>query len=208
MRVTVKLFAGLRQRAGSDSVELELPDDATAADLLAAMQLPERSCAVALNREYVPADRRIAPGDEIALIPPVSGGQGEVRRARLTADPIDAAELSELVKDARAGAVVVFSGVTREVEALEYEAYAEMAEPRLRQIAEEEAARHGACAVAVEHRTGTVALSEPSVVVAASGPHRDEAFNAARAIIDRLKAEAPIWKREEGEWVEGELPAG
>jgi MoaE-MoaD fusion protein len=96
----------------------------------------------------------------------------------------------------RAGAVVVFEGVTREVGELDYEAYVEMAEPKLAAIAEEEAARHALCAVAVAHRTGTVPLSEPSVLVAVSAPHRGAAFTGARAVIDRVKAEAPIWKVE------------
>jgi MoaE-MoaD fusion protein len=120
------------------------------------------------------------------------------------------AALSAAVRDPRAGAVVVFEGVTREVPSLDYEAYAEMAVERLRTIGEEEAARHGLCAVALEHRVGTVALSEPSVVVAASAPHRGEAFAGARALIDRVKAEAPIWKVEvtdEGaRRVDGTLP--
>jgi MoaE-MoaD fusion protein len=93
---------------------------------------------------------------------------------------------------------VCFEGVTRDVPTLEYEAYAEMAAERLRAIAAEEADRHGLCAVAVEHRVGTVALSEPSVIVAVSAPHRGEAFAGARAVIDRVKAEAPIWKVEVG----------
>jgi molybdopterin synthase catalytic subunit len=133
-----------------------------------------------------------------------------VRAARITDAPLDVSRLSEIVRDPRAGAVVCFEGVTRTVERLEYEAYAEMAEPRLREIAAEEAERHGLCAVAVEHRIGTVPLSEPSVIVAASAPHRGGAFAGARAVIDRLKAEAPIWKKEvEGDderWVEGTLP--
>lgn len=130
--------------------------------------------------------------------------------ARLTDAPLDVAELSALVRDPRAGAVVCFEGVTREVERLEYEAYAEMAQERLQAIAAEEAERHGLCAAAVAHRVGTVPLGEPSVIVAASAPHRGEAFAGARAIIDRVKAEAPIWKREidreERRWVEGTVP--
>src|SRR6185503_12927802 len=115
------------------------------------------------------------------------------------------------VREPRAGAIVCFEGVTREVPRLDYEAYAEMAEPRLRAIAAEEAARHGLTAVAVEHRTGTVALGEPSVIVAASAAHRGEAFAGARAVIDRVKAEAPIWKVEVAadgrrQRVEGTLP--
>lgn len=207
MRLTVRLFAGLKERLGGSTVEVDLPDPATVADLLAAVDLPDRSCIVAVNRAYAAATDTIAAGDEVALIPPVSGGAGDVvRRAAIVAGPIAAGPLTELVRDARAGAVVVFEGVTREVGHLDYEAYAEMAEPMLHRIAAEEAARHGLCAVAVEHRVGRVPLSEPSVIVAASGPHRTEAFDGARAVIDRLKDEAPIFKREEGEWVEGNLP--
>jgi molybdopterin synthase catalytic subunit len=216
VRLSVRLFAGLRERAGSDHVEVELPDGASVGDLLAAMAttpvgaLRPGQCVVAVNREYARADEPIAAGDEVALIPPVSGGDDTVRHVRVTAEPLDLAALSAAVRDPRAGAVVCFEGVTREVPRLEYEAYAEMAEPRMREIAAEEAERHGLCAVAVEHRTGTVALGEPSVIVAASAPHRGEAFAGARAVIDRLKAEAPIWKVEvtpEGERrVEGTLP--
>jgi molybdopterin synthase catalytic subunit len=141
---------------------------------------------------------------------PVTARTEEVRAARVTGEPLDLAALAAAVRDPRAGAVVSFEGVTREVDALDYEAYAEMAEPRLRAIAAEEAARHGLCAVAVEHRTGAVALGEPSVIVSASAPHRAEAFAGARAIIDRVKAEAPIWKVEvtpgERRRVPGTLP--
>ena len=207
MELTVRLFAGLRERAGSPTVTVSLPDGPTVADLLAAMDLPPRSCVVAINREYASADAVIGPGDEVALIPPVSGGAGLVRSVAVSGEPLDPAALRAQVGDHRAGAVVVFEGVTREVSHLDYEAYEEMAVPMLRAIAEEEGARHGACAVAVAHRSGRVALGEPSVVVAVSGPHRDEAFHAARAIIDRLKAEVPLWKNEEGTWVAEGLPA-
>jgi molybdopterin synthase catalytic subunit len=153
---------------------------------------------VAINREYARVDEPVGADDEVALIPPVSGGEGPVRGARVTAEPLDLGALSAAVRDPRAGAVVCFEGVTREVPELEYEAYAEMAEPRLAAIAAEEAERHGLCAVAVAHRTGTVPLGEPSVIVAASAAHRGEAFAGARAVIDRVKAEAPIWKVEIG----------
>jgi molybdopterin synthase catalytic subunit len=196
MVVSVRLFAGLRERAGADRVEVELPEPATVADLLAAMELAPRSCVAAINREYADPADRIAPGDEVALVPPVSGGAGAVRHVRVTPEALDLAALAAAVRDPRAGAVVLFEGVTREVPELDYEAYVEMAEPKLAAIAAEEAARHGLCAVAVAHRTGTVALGEPSVVVAASAPHRGEAFAGARALIDRVKAEAPIWKVE------------
>jgi MoaE-MoaD fusion protein len=205
VNVSVRLFAGLRERAGSERIEVALPDGASVGDLLAALAatpvgaLQPGQCVVAINREYARADAPIGPGDEVALIPPVSGGAGPVRRVRVTGEPLSLAALSAAVRDPRAGAVVCFEGVTREVASLDYEAYAAMATQRLEAIAAEEAARHGLCAVAVEHRVGTVALSEPSVIVAASAPHRGEAFAGARAVIDRVKAEAPIWKVEIGE---------
>jgi molybdopterin converting factor subunit 1 len=213
----VRLFAGLRERAGADRVEVELPEGASVADLLAAMgstpvgELAPRSCIVALNREYADEDAVVGESDEVALVPPVSGGAGDVRLAEVVDAPLDIATVAAAVRDPRAGAVVTFEGVTREVEALDYEAYAEMAAAKLRAIGEEEAARHGLCAVALVHRFGRVPLSEPSVIVAASAPHRGEAFAGARALIDRVKAEAPIWKVEltaEGaRRVEGTLPA-
>jgi molybdopterin converting factor subunit 1 len=205
MQVSVRLFAGLRERAGTDRLEIELPDGARVADVLAAMAdtpvgaLRPRECVVAVNREYAGADEPVRAGDEVALVPPVSGGEDPsdvVRRVRVTGEPLDLSALADAVRDPRAGAVVLFEGVTREVPELDYEAYAEMAVARIEAIAAEEAARHGLCAVAVEHRTGAVARSEPSVIVAASAPHRGEAFAGARALIDRVKAEAPIWKVE------------
>ena len=178
------------------------------ADLLAAMDIAPRSCVAAINREYADPGDRIGPGDEVALVPPVSGGGRAA--VRVTGEPLDVAALSAAVRDPRAGAVVLFEGVTREVPELDYEAYAEMAAERIERIAAEEAERHGLCAVAVEHRTGTVPLGEPSVIVAASAPHRGEAFAGARAVIDRVKAEAPIWKVEvdgaDRRRVEGTLP--
>jgi molybdopterin converting factor subunit 1 len=217
MTVSVRLFAGLRERAGTDRLDVELPDGATVGELLDALAgtpvgpIGPRQCVVAVNREYADAGQPIAAGDEVALVPPVSGGESPVRAIRVTAEALEVAALSAAVRDPRAGAVVLFEGVTREVPELDYEAYAEMAVDRLRQIADEEAERHGLCAVAVEHRTGTVPLGEPSVIVAASAPHRGEAFAGARAVIDRVKAEAPIWKVEVGEAgerrrVQGTLP--
>jgi MoaE-MoaD fusion protein len=211
MLVRVRLFAGLRDRAGSDEIELELPEGALVADALERLRsVTEGFTAVmAVNREYAGVHTVLHPEDELALIPPVSGGAASKVRAvhvRISAEPLSVDALAARVRDPRAGAVVTFQGVTREVPELEYEAYAEMAREMLRTIAAEAAERHDLCAVAVEHRVGTVPLSEPSVVVAVSAPHRAEAFAAAREIIDRLKAQAPIWKREEGEWVEGQTP--
>ena len=218
MKVSVRLFAGLRERAGAQHVEIELPDDAVVEDLLAAMgqtpvgELHPGECVVAINREYAGAREPVRAGDEVALVPPVSGGASDavVRSMRVTEEPLDVAAVSAAVRDPRAGAVVVFEGVTRDVGELDYEAYAEMALEKLRAIGEQEAERHGLCAVALEHRVGTVPLSEPSVIVAASAPHRGEAFAGTRALIDRVKAEAPIWKVEvdgaDRRRVDGTLP--
>jgi molybdopterin converting factor subunit 1 len=210
MVVTVRLFAGLRERAGRDRVDVDLPEGALVSDLLEAMDVAPRSCVVAINREYATESEPVRAGDEVALVPPVSGGAGVVRLLRVTGEPLDPNDAAAAVRDPGAGAVVIFEGVTREVPELDYEAYAEMAEQRLREIGEQVAAAHSLCAVALEHRTGTVPLSEPSVVVAASAPHREAAFAGARDLIDRVKAEAPIWKVEVTEVgrtrVEGTLP--
>src|SRR3954453_3529641 len=200
--VRVRLFAGLRERAGRQELELELPDDACVGDALAAVGELTAGVPVvmAVNREYADEGDRLSPGDELALIPPVSGG------ALVGSEPLDLAALANRVRDPRAGAVVTFSGVTREVPQLDYEAYAEMAGPVIEEIVANAIERHGLCAAAAKHRVGVVPLGEPSVVVAASAPHRDAAFAGAREIIDEIKARAPIWKREEGEWVQGPLP--
>ena len=209
MEVTVRLFAMLRERAGAGSVTLELPEGARVRDALDSLaDLAEGlPLVMAVNREYASEEQVLGAGDELALIPPVSGG---APWARVSAEPLSLDSLAARVRDPRAGAVVTFAGVTREVDRLEYEAYAEMAEERMTAIAVEAGERHGLCAAAVEHRVGEVPLSEPSVVVAVSAPHRGEAFAGAREIIDRVKAEAPIWKKEiegpDGRWVEGATP--
>ncbi len=217
MHVRVRLFAALRERAGSAEVEVELPEGACVADALERLQaLTEGTPVVmAVNQEYADAGSPLNAGDELALIPPVSGGSSPpasrsskagVLYVRISEQPLEPKRLIERVRDAHAGAIVVFEGVTREVEQLEYQAYAEMAERRIAEIVSEAAGRHGLSAAAVEHRVGIVPLSEPSVVVAVSAPHREAAFAGAREIIDRTKAEAPIWKKEEGQWVRGAVP--
>ncbi len=197
MEVSVRLFAGLRERAGSDSLQLELADGASVADALAALsgQLDASGCLLAVNREYADDDLVLAAGDELALIPPVSGG-GALAHVALSDSPLSIDSILDRVRDPRAGAVVSFSGVTREVEALDYEVYAEMALEQMALIVDRAIERHGLCAAAAEHRVGTVPLGEASVIVAASAPHRGEAFAGAREIIDELKACAPIWKVE------------
>lgn len=208
MRVSVRLFAGLRERAGTATLELDLPERAAVSDVLAALSELTRDVPVvlAVNQEYAPPGQVLQSGDEVALIPPVSGGSVSAAHVRVTDEPLALDPLVDAVRDPRAGAVVTFSGVTREVAALEYEAYREMAEREMAGIVQRAIAAHGLCAAAAEHRVGTVALSEPSVLVAVSAPHRGAAFAGARAIIDEIKARAPIWKQEEGEWIAGQTP--
>ena len=212
VEVTVKLFAMLRERAGAGEVTLELPEGARVRDALRELGsladgLP---LVMAVNREYAAEDAPLDSGDELALVPPVSGGEALTAYARVTDEPLSRDSLAERVRDPRAGALVLFEGVTRDVERLEYEAYREMAEEKIAAIVARAVEDHGLCAGAAEHRVGDVPLSEPSVLVAVSAPHRREAFAGAREIIDRIKAEAPIWKKEveggEGRWVEGVRP--
>lgn len=222
MVVSVRLFAILREVARRDALEVELAEDATAGDVVDAVArsaglgaaVRRGRMVVAVNREYVDAGHRLREGDEVALIPPVSGGAAGAAEvhARVTDEPLDLAAVAARVRRPEAGAVVTFSGTAREVPRLEYEAYAPMARERIAAILEACVARHGLAAAAAEHRVGTVARGEASVVVAVSAAHRAEAFAGAREAIDAIKAQAPIWKREvggdgAGHWVEGTLPA-
>lgn len=208
MHVRVRLFAVLRERAGAEEIELELPDGALVGDALARLDSLTDGLRVvlAVNHDYAQPADPLHAGDELALIPPVSGGSTTELHARVTDERLSLEPLIERVRDPRAGAIVTFLGTTRDVAELHYEAYAEMAERKIAEIVAAAIARHGLCAAAAEHRTGTVPLSEPSVAVAASAPHRDAAFRGAREIIDEIKAQAPIWKKEEGEWVRGTAP--
>ena len=221
MDVTVRLFASLREYAGAGTLALQLSDGATVADAIVELRngalagLPENAPFVsAVAREYVERDHLLSEGDELALVPPVSGGSGTadaVRLAEITGEPLDVEAVRRLVADPSTGATVVFCGTTREVPALEYEAYAEMAEEKIRELAEIVVAEHGLAAIACAHRTGTVELMEPSICIAASAAHRAEAFEGARALLDAVKSQAPVWKKEHPEdgppeWVAGTLP--
>jgi molybdopterin synthase catalytic subunit len=208
MNVTIRLFAGLRERAGADRLALELPDDSRVRDALARMGdlIAGVPVVMAVNQEYADDDQVLSAGDELALIPPVSGGSIGVTHVRVTAEPLSLDPLIARVSDPRAGAVVTFLGVTREVAHLDYEAYVPMAERQMERIVAEAMERHGLCAAAAEHRVGAVGLSEASVAIAVSAPHRAEAFAGAREIIDEIKAQAPIWKKEDGDWVSGSVP--
>jgi molybdopterin converting factor subunit 1 len=216
MRVTVLLFAILRERAGRDQIELSLPEGATVAEAVEALRsedgladvigrLPVR---MAVNREYAEAGATLTSGDELALVPPVSGGSGV--HVRVVEEPLSIERLSRMVGRPGAGAIVSFQGTTRDVPRLEYEAYGEMAEERIAAILTDCVQRHGLEGAAAEHRIGSVPLGEASVVVAVAAAHREEAFAGAREAIDRIKAEAPIWKREVdasgARWVEGTVP--
>ena len=218
MDVTVRLFASLREYAGAGTLALQLGDGATVADAIAELRsgalagLPENAPFVAaVAREYVERDHPLREGDELALVPPVSGGSSAVRLAEITAEPLDVEAVRRLVADPSTGATVVFCGTTREVPSLEYEAYVEMAAEKIRELAEVVVAEHGLAAIACAHRTGTVELMEPSICIAASAAHRAEAFAGARALLDAVKAQAPVWKKEHPqdgppEWVAGTLP--
>jgi len=218
MVVQVRLFAVLRERLGADSLQLRLPGRATVGDALASLRelpppgsLPQGiPLVMAVNREYADDATVLSPGDELALIPPISGGAPDPARPHvlITHEPLDLARVSQLVAHPGAGAIVIFQGVTREAAWLHYEAYIEMAASQIEGIASSATARHALTGVAVEHRVGDVPLGQSSVLVAASSAHRDEAFAGAREIIDRIKERAPIWKREHagdgaGEWLGG-----
>jgi len=219
MDVTVRLFASLREHAGSGTLSLSLADGATVADAVAELRggalagLPENAPFVtAVAREYVKPDHALTAGDELALVPPVSGGDGgPVRLADVVEETIDVEAVRSSVADPATGATVVFMGTTRDVPSLEYEAYVDMAREQIAALAARVVQEHGCVAVACVHRVGVVPLGDPSVVVAASAAHRAEAFDGARALLDAVKAQAPIWKKEHYEdgdaaWVEGTLP--
>jgi molybdopterin synthase catalytic subunit/molybdopterin converting factor small subunit len=206
MRVTVKVFAGLRERAGWAQRELE--GVARVGDIWPALDLGDEPGGLlyAVNREYADADRMLAEGDEVALIPPVSGGA-----FRLSAEPLSLDAVVDEVRSDAAGAIATFIGTTRvhsrdrTVRHLDYEAYEEMAEQVMTQIAAELIGRHELCAIAIHHRTGRVEIGEASVVIAVSAPHRQDALAACKEAIDTLKERVPLWKKEvyEGgeEWI-------
>jgi molybdopterin synthase catalytic subunit len=205
-QVRIRLFAGLRERAGW--AERELEDVRRVGDVWAALDLGNEPPGLlyAVNREYAPAERELAEGDEVALIPPVSGGA-----FRLSAEPLDPASVIAEVADERAGGVAVFVGTTRvhsrgrTVLHLEYEAYEGMAEQVMEELAADLVRTHDLCRVAMAHRTGRVGIGEASVVIAVSAPHRAAALAACKDAIDRLKETVPLWKKEvyEGgeEWI-------
>ena len=203
--VRVRLFAGLRERAGWSVREI---DAATVADVWPALDLGDEPAGLlyAVNRTYAERGAALADGDEVALIPPVSGGA-----FLLSDEPLSLDSVVDEVRDERAGAIATFTGTTRiqsrgrDVTHLDYEAYEGMAEQVMAEIADELADRYDLCGIAIHHRTGRVGIGETSVLIAVSAPHRAAALAACRDAIDQLKERVPLWKKEvyEGgeEWI-------
>jgi MoaE-MoaD fusion protein len=206
--VVVKLFAGLRERAGAGERQLELGAGARAGDVWRELDLGDEPAGLlyAVNREYAERARPLADGDEVALIPPVSGGA-----FTLSESALDLAAAVAEVETAEAGAIATFTGTTRihsrgrTVQHLDYEAYPGMAERVMAEIAEALKAKYELCDVAIHHRVGRVEVGERSVVIAVSAPHRRDALAACQDAIDTLKERVPLWKKEvyEGgeEWI-------
>lgn len=217
MKVTIRYFAIVRERRGASVDLIDLPAGSDVATALATVAKQHPIVAallprvqVAVNQVVVVATTTLAEGDELALIPPVSGGAGP-RRIALSDAPIDLAELIDVVSGPERGGLVTFTGAVRrtgripDVVRLEYEAYTAMAETVLGQIADEIEKELPGARLAIHHRLGALAVGEAAVMIAAAAPHRAEAFEACRAAIERLKERAPIWKKEVGaggaEWV-------
>jgi molybdopterin synthase catalytic subunit/molybdopterin converting factor small subunit len=203
VRVTVRLFAGLRERAGTGMRELDLPDGATVGDVYAALAMGAEPSGLsyAVNREYAERGAALSDGDEIALLTPVSGGTDEPL-VLLGPEPIDLNRLLAHVGGPDAGATVTLTGTVRGssrdrvVLDLEYEAYPGMAEQEIARIARAALADHGCLRAAVWHRTGVVGVGEASVGIAIASAHRAPAFAACKQVIDTLKLTVPIWKKE------------
>ena len=197
MAISVRLFAGLRERAGVARLEVDGVERVD--EVWAKLDLGDEPAGLlyALNREYVSRDARVHDGDEVALIPPVSGGA-----FRIVTGPLDVAQVIEEAGDAEAGAVATFLGTVRrrsrdrDVLHLEYEAFEEMAEPMLARLADVLTEKHGLCKVAIHHRIGRVEIGEASVAIAVSAPHRAAALAACKEAIDTLKETIPLWKKE------------
>lgn len=215
LRVTCLLFAGTRELFGTERLELELVPNSTTGELR--QRLLElapagagllKACRLAISGEFVEDDRPLHDGDEVAVIPPVSGGEGEgAVVAEVSSSPIDVARWISYVATPRAGAIVTFLGTVREftgdkqTRELEYEAYHDMAGRKLREIAELARVRFDLTRVAVVHRIGKLSIGEVSVLIAVSSPHRAQAFDGCRFIIEAIKRDVPIWKKEV--WVDG-----
>jgi molybdopterin synthase catalytic subunit len=194
--VRIRLFAGLRERAGWAQREI---DAATVADVWPALELGDEPSGLlyAVNKEYATRDHVLADGDEVALIPPVSGGA-----FLLSDEPLALDRAVDEVRSDEAGAIATFTGTTRVhsrdrvVTHLDYEAYEGMAERVMAEIADALHARYELCAVAIHHRVGRVGIGETSVVIAVSSAHRQAALAACKDAINELKERVPLWKKE------------
>ena len=199
VKVRVRLFAALREQAGAGTVDVDLPDSATVADVWPALGLGAEPSGLlfAVNRAYADRLAVLSADDEVAMIPPVSGGD-----FRLAAEPLSVDAAVAEVRDDGAGAIATFVGTTRatsrgrQVLHLEYEAYEGMAEQVMAALAAELTGRHELTKVAIHHRVGRVDVGETSVVVAVSAPHRAAALAACKEAIDELKVSVPLWKKE------------
>jgi molybdopterin synthase catalytic subunit len=220
-KVRFRYLARLRELVGTDAQTIDIPVGWTLKDMYDRLRrehpgLPERdSVRAAVNQEFADWSATVSDGDEVAFIPPVSGGAHAVGVLfELTRDPLDARRLEAAVSHAGAGAICTFTGVVRDhsrgrsVTHLDYEAYAEMAGAEMRKIGDEIAVRWPEARVAMAHRTGRLEIGEASVVVSVSCPHRAEAIAACKWGIDRLKESVPIWKKEHAAdgtyWIEGD----
>jgi MoaE-MoaD fusion protein len=227
MRVRVLFFGVLRDVTGSPEREFEMGDDATVQQVLAMCRdlggtSIWNSCAVAVNREYATVETRLEDGDEVAVLPPVSGGKDEIPAAaasnqqmiKLVRERIDAERTVSEIKAGADGAVCVFDGIVRDNSRgrrtlhLDYEAYEEMALEQMRGLAAEAVTKFGVRDVAIVHRLGRLMVGETSVLVVVASAHRGAAFDACRWLIDTLKKTVPIWKKEQfvdgATWADGE----
>jgi molybdopterin synthase catalytic subunit/molybdopterin converting factor small subunit len=199
MMVRVRLFAALRERAGKGAIEVDVGEGATVGDVWPLLELGEepRGLLYARNRVYVERSEALRAGDEVAFIPPVSGGD-----FLLSADPLSVEDVVGQVRDDSAGAIATFIGTTRthsrgrDVLHLEYEAYEGMAEQVMADLGSELTRRHDLCKVAIHHRVGRVDIGGTSVVIAVSAPHRTAALAACAEAIEELKGSVPLWKKE------------
>jgi molybdopterin converting factor subunit 1 len=218
MQVRVLFFGILRDVAGRSSEELELPTHAAVRDVLMHYEkslstLNGKLCsiAVSVNQEYANSDTKLNPGDELALLPPVSGGS---QRCKITRETIPTDEILKAIKNPEDGAVVCFEGIVRNHSRgrrtlfLEYEAYEPMALKEMESLAQQALLRFQIRAVSLVHRLGRLEIGETSVLIVVASAHRTAAFEACRWLIDTLKQTVPIWKKEHFEdgavWADGE----
>jgi molybdopterin synthase catalytic subunit/molybdopterin converting factor small subunit len=219
MRVRVLFFGILKESVGKSSDCLDLPGENPAiADVLAhyGENFPElkkwfNSMAVSLNQEYSPPGTKLKEGDEVALLPPVSGGAPQ---AKIVREPIDSQGVLDSIKRPEDGAAVVFEGIVRNHSRgrktlyLEYEAYPEMAIRKMEALAAEAIGWKEVRDVAIIHRLGRLEIGETSVLIVVASAHRAAAFEVCRRLIDTLKRTVPIWKKEYFEdgavWADGE----